>query len=267
MQNYSQLTEKVKKFGVAKKENWLEKNDQKKIADIILKNKPEKGEKKSWLSLNFRSHLIKFLTFDYLNLSNSFYLLKLSKKLNLNEIANNILGAESKLCGIDFYYNNKSNNPVLDWHCDTAYSGSKNVETFLHPDNYAIKFFFYLTDVFIDNGCLSYIPGSNKITYVLKKGIYEKSINYSPYWSLTDYRKMIAKNYSFIKKHLSENFLKEVLDKIDMVLENPNKNNIFDNKIDKGGALIFDESGIHRGSKLLFSDRMALRFFYKKKLI
>ena len=38
----------------------------------------------------------------------------------------------------------------------------------------AIKFFFYLTDVSIDNVCLSYIAKSNKIAYALKKGIYER---------------------------------------------------------------------------------------------
>ena len=40
------------------------------------------------------------------------------------------------------------------------------------------------------------------------------------------------------------------------------------NKVDgmrKGGAVIFDESGIHRGSKTSLTDRIALRFFYKKK--
>ena len=38
----------------------------------------------------------------------------------------------------------------------------------------------------------------------------------------------------------------------------------YDNEIKKGGAVVFDETGIHRGSKTSLNDRKALRFFYKK---
>ena len=42
------------------------------------------------------------------------------------ELAEEIFQKKAKLCGIDFYYNPRSEDPVLDWHCDTSYSGKKN---------------------------------------------------------------------------------------------------------------------------------------------
>ena len=35
----------------------------------------------------------------------------------------------------------------------------------------------------------------------------------------------------------------------------------------KGGLIIFDEYGVHRGSKIKYKPRKVLRFFYRKKNI
>jgi hypothetical protein len=266
MNDIGHIADQVKKLGITKKENWLETHDQKKIINIILKNKPSKGDNKCWVPTNLKSQLINILKFNYNKLSESIYFLNLSKKLKLNEIANNIFDDESKLSGIDFYYNQKSDKPVLDWHCDTAYSGSKDIKKYLKEDNFSIKFFFYLSDVFADNGCLSYLPGSHKITNILKKGIYNNSIMYTPYWNVIQYKNTILKkdNYKYILKNVEKSFFDKILNEIDLIIDNNNHNNIFDFPIQKGGAIIFNETGIHRGSKLLYSNRMALRFFYKK---
>ena len=266
MNNFENIAQQVKDHGLAKKENWLDLEDQIKISEIISSIKPDKGSKKSWLSVSYGSHLIKLIKFDFKNLSRSFYLLNIAKKYKLREIANNIFNQKSKLIGIDFYYNVKSIDPVLNWHCDTAYSGKLDVDNFIHPEDYSIKFFFYLTDVSSDNGCLSYIPYSNRVTYALKKGIYEKKLEYTPYWSLEDYKKtiLINKNFNYIKAILGEDLLNEFLNKVTFILQNNKKTRIYDNEIKKGGAVIFDETGIHRGSKTSLNDRMALRFFYKK---
>ena len=45
------------------------------------------------------------------------------------------------------------------------------------------------------------------------------------------------------------------------------KNNIFDIPMKKGGVVIFDEFGVHRGSKIEKSPRQVIRFFYQKKNI
>ena len=41
------------------------------------------------------------------------------------------------------------------------------------------------------------------------------------------------------------------------------QNKDFYNKLDRGGAIIFDESGAHIGSKPSKNDRLVLRYSYK----
>ncbi len=267
MSELIELAEAVRLNGIARKDNWLNAEDEKKARNIIASIKPKKGSKKSWLSTTLLSQIIKVIKFDYKNLSRSLFFTNLAKKLELKKIADKIFDAETELLGIDFYYNPKSDEPVLDWHCDTSYSGATEVKKFINPENYAIKFFFYLTDVSSDNGCLSYIPKSNKIAYALKKGIFEGAISYTPYWSLSDFRKTIQTNHNFnyLKNILGENILNEFINNTNFINEKNSINHNFDNEMKKGGAIIFDESGIHRGSKTRLHDRMALRFFYKKK--
>tara|TARA_B100000029_G_scaffold175461_1_gene172745 strand:+ start:1660 stop:2466 length:807 start_codon:yes stop_codon:yes gene_type:complete len=267
MTEISQLAQEVKLKGISRKEKWLNQADEDKAREIIKSIKPSKGDKKSWLSTTIKSHIIKLIKLDYKNLSRSFFFTNLAKRLELKKIAEEIFESKAELLGIDFYHNPISDSPVLDWHCDTSYSGAKNVKNFLRPEDYAVKFFFYLTDVSTDNGCLSYIPTSNKITYALKKGIFERAIKYSPYWSLKEFRKtiQIKDNYNYIKDVIGENILSEFLTKTNFIEEENSTNHSFDNEMGKGGCLIFDETGIHRGSKTKLSERMALRFFYKKK--
>ena len=149
---------------------------------------PKKGEKNSWVPVDTKSQFIKLLKFDLKAISDSIYFKNLSKKLNLNNIASKIFGDEAYLAAVDYYFNPISNKPVLDWHCDTAYSGAKEVKNLLSPEDYSIKFFFYLTDTSPDNGCLSYIPLSHEISYALKKGLYEGFLKYTPYWSIDQFR-------------------------------------------------------------------------------
>lgn len=267
MPEYSQLAENVKKYGITRIENWLKLEDQQIIEKIITSIKPKKGSKKSWVAINNKSIILKLLKLDIKAVFNSIYFTKLANRLDLNAISDQIFSHKSELAGIDMYYNPISNSPILDWHCDQAYSGSKDVKNFVEPEDFAIKFFFYLTDVNTNNGCLSYIPESHKVAYALKKGIYNNHIKYAPYWNIKDFKKIILdnKNIQYLRSNIEDGVLERVLNKIDLILNNSNENLLFDNKMDKGGAVIFNESGIHRGSKNLFSDRMCLRYFYKKK--
>ena len=112
---------------------------------------------------------------------------------------------------IDGYYNSTNDNkdkPVIPWHTDQAYSGSqlKDIKKFVNPNDYTLKFFIYLTDVYKNNGCMSYIPGSHKITYLIRKGIYEKKLDYAPYWSIDQIVDFISleKNKNYILKNLNE---------------------------------------------------------------
>ena len=96
----------------------------------------------------------------------------------MKQFADLAFGKESYLNMIDSYYSPISNKEVLPWHVDQAYSGKIKIDEdeIVHPDQYSIKFFIYLSKVGSDNGCTSYIPGTNKITYALRKGIKERKI-------------------------------------------------------------------------------------------
>ena len=65
-----------------------------------------------------------------------------------------------------------------------------------------LKIFIYLTDVGPDDGCMSYVQGSHKIGYAIRKAIYEKKIHYQPYWSIKDFKQIITVN----KKHFDNYF-------------------------------------------------------------
>ena len=63
-----------------------------------------------------------------------------------------------------------------------------------------------MTDVSSKNGCMSYIPGSHKIGFAIRKGIFEKKIEYQPYWNLIDLRNLVKKNKKYLSNFFGENF-------------------------------------------------------------
>ena len=266
MPSTDKISQEVKDKGFSKVENWLSQKDQNRIANIILKGRPKKGSPDSTACLNFKAIISNLIKLKYEKVSSSLFLSGISKKLKLKEIAEKIFLSKAKLTNIDYYFSEKSTAPVLDWHCDNAYSGKKDVTTFLNPEDFSIKFFFYLSNVYPDNGCLSYIAKSNKVTYALRKGIYEKKIKYSPYWSLVDLRNKITEKETikYIKNFVDDEDIEEFLSQANLVISNNYNTKKYDQTIDKGGAIVFDESGIHRGSATRFSSRLALRFFFKK---
>lgn len=284
MDNNTEIVKAVQSKGFFTKENWLSPEDLEEASRIVMSIKPVRPSTLGLVPYNLPKILTKLCKFDIKAIYRSIFFLRMANKLRLKNIAEKIFNEKAKLHGIDFYYNPQSEKPVLNWHCDTAYSdyeGNKDVKDFIHPDNYSIKFFFYLTDVSSENGCLSYIPTSNKITYALKKGIFEGRLKYSPYWSLHDYRNTIQKKeyYDYIKNLIGEDVISKFLDISNLESSKSdsdffgnsssksrknNSENIFDNEIKKGGAIIFNESGIHRGSKTKLSYRAVFRFFYKR---
>ena len=151
--NLSEISKKVKNFGVIKKENWLDQEDIKKTKLIIEKINCAKGNNDGIFYLNLKFKIIELLKLKFEKISYEKYFVNLSKKLGLNKIADQIFDFPAKLHRVDCYSNPISNAPVLDWHVDNAYSGQKVVDKFLNPENSAIKFFFYLSDVYTDNGC------------------------------------------------------------------------------------------------------------------
>ena len=257
--------EKLKENGILKIDNFLSDFDLNKSISIIKYLNVLKGDTRGHFSKKLNFLFSKLLQGDFKKIKNTFSFLNLEKKLFLKEIADNFFGEESILSLIDCYISPKSTGDVLPWHLDNAYSGQMNVESFVHPKANSLKFFFYLTDVTSDNGCLSYIAKSHKIAFVLKEGIYNGELKYTPYWHLADFLKTITinQNYNYIKKKLGQNQLDNCIDSVYLATNKKNTN--FDVPINKGGVLIFDEAGAHRGSKPMLNDRLALRFLYKRK--
>ena len=267
--NFTEISLSIKKNGYFLIKDFLEKQDiinLKKILDVNTK----KNTSSSFISFKKVDLLKSILRLDTNKFKKNYIINKIKNKYNLNSIASTILGKKNELYAIDSYKSEKNKDMIIPWHTDQAYSGQKKIEEsqIVNPDKAALKFFFYLTDVDSDNGCLGYIPGSHKISYYLKKLILQKKIEYSPYWSLYDYRNFISINN--IKKNLldfiSEDEINQFL-KISSFIETDKKDsNLFDLPATEGSLLIFDESGVHRGAALNKSDRLCLRYFFRKKI-
>ena len=269
--NAVEIIEKIKRDGFYKAENFLDKNNliivEKILNKRILKKNVSKGEVGTFFyrSRNKVFLLNKLLKLQILYFLDCLKLINLTKKLHLKPLADKILGTKTKLYSIDSYFSPKSDEPVLDWHFDQSYSGKSDVKKFYDPQDAALKFFVYLTPVDLDNGCLGYIPGSNKIAYHLKKGIFEGSLEYKPYWKLIDFRNVLKNPVysSYIEKKIGIDLIKKFMEDTKFVETPPYTTDKFYNKLDKGGAIIFDESGAHIGSKPSKHDRLVLRFVYK----
>ena len=76
------------------------------------------------------------------------------------------------------------------------------------------------------------------------------------------------KEYDKLKensKYISEMIGEKVLERFLSIANNANlTTGKFDKPIKAGGAVVFNEGGIHKGNKTSVSPRYALRFFFKK---
>jgi len=258
------IVNKLKKSGITSISQCLNENQINFLGEKIKKFNKSKGDRGSHLPTTYLSIFIKILKFQFKDIILGLYLKRLSKKLNLKQIASDFFDTESELVDADVYVSKKSNSPVLDWHVDRAYSGEENVSEFVKAEDFGLKFIFYLTDVDRNNGCLKYIPFSNKIAFALKKGIYEKKIKYSPYWKKKDFCEMVEKNQEYISNIIEPEALNIFNDQIKK-LDSSNDLRDFSYEVKKGGAVIFDESGLHKGTEPKKNDRLVFRYIFKKK--
>ena len=112
---------------------------------------------------------------------------------------------------------------------------------------------------------MSYIPESHKITYLIRKGIFEGKLDYAPYWSIDQLQEFISnkKNKNYIMANLDDSFSFDEFEKnIDKVIKK-NDDQEFDYSMQAGDAIIFNEGLIHKGSRLSHTDRKILRFHFK----
>lgn len=261
---YSNLAQEIREKGIVKIDNFLDDNEINKISNIIKFYSAPKNTPNSYFPANFQTLLLKICKLNFTGFFHSLEILKLSQKKKLSYLANEFFEKKSKLSFVDAYYSKISKQDVLPWHTDQAYSGKKDVTNFNNPDGFFLKIFVYLTDVGPDDGCMSYIKGSHKIGYAIRKAIFEKKISYQPYWSIKDFKKIIIDNKKYFENYFKnsqilENFLIQTKN-----LENDNKK-VYGYSAKAGTAIVFDEGGVHRGSRPQNIDRMVLRFLYSPK--
>lgn len=72
-------------------------------------------------------------------------------------------------------------------------------------------------------------------------------------------------NHSYINnflkdKNIVDNFLENT-----KFIENNSDTKQYDYDMEPGDAIIFDENGIHKGSRILENERIVLRFFFSTK--
>ena len=67
---------------------------------------------------------------------------------------------------------------------------------------------------------MSYIPESHKIGYAIREGIFNRRINYQPYWRLKDFKKIIYDNLVYFENYFKDsNILHNFLKKTDDLLK------------------------------------------------
>ena len=260
------ISKEVIENGIYKFKNFLTVEEVEKFKNLLRPYFKIKGHPDTHFPSSTIGNFRKLFKFDFRKLFTSLVLQSLVKKKKLKYISNKIFKKESYNNMIDCYFSPISNLNILPWHIDLAYSGKNEISLsdIYHPDAFTIKFFIYLTPVGPNNGCTSYIPGSHKITYALRKGIKNKILNYEPHWSLEQLLNFIKKNIKYF-----ENYFKGT-DILNNFLKNANELNSsnttkFDFFMEAGDAIIFDEGGVHKGSMPLQNDRVVLRYHFKIK--
>ena len=166
----NQEINKIKRDGIIKIDNFLTFQETKQISEMIKYYSVPKSDPKSFFPTSIKKSLIKILSFNFKKFYYSLKILDINKNKKLKLLADNFFGDESHLSYIDAYYSKISNDEILPWHTDQAYSGKLSVTKFNDPDKFFLKIFVYLSDVGPGNGCMSYIPGSHKIGYAIRKG-------------------------------------------------------------------------------------------------
>ena len=264
-----QLIEEAKKIGFIKIKNFLSFQEVEDIKKKIITFISPKGNSLGHFSPNFRSKLIKIFKLEFKKFLVSNYLTNLATKKNMRNFANLYFENDSYLKMIDCYYTPISNENILPWHNDLAFSQDskerfENYKNFIDPRTVSLKFFIYLTKVGSNNGCTSFIPKSHIIIKFLSLLIYRKKISYKPYWDLKNLRLFlkdeIVKNY-FLAHFGNLDLITEFLEKTKFIEQNLDEDK-YDFSMNPGDAIIFDEAGVHKGSKTTLNDRFVLRYHY-----
>ena len=168
---------------------------------------------------------------------------------------------ESDLVRIDLYRWTKSQEAILDWHTDRAYSGDKVVYNKANKRLFSYKLFIHLSDTVTNGGEMSFIPGGLEVSLAVRRIFRNDMSKYMPFWKLTQIQ-------DFIDLYGIEKFCRD--GKITLedfrIFKSSCQNCLHDDELYslhqvKGGALIFDERTYHRQGRGRGRGAV-LRFFF-----
>ena len=264
------IVRQVSEFGIAKLPNFLN-YDEIETSLNMVKGKikgTDSGQYGQYIPHNLKIILIKFLKLDFVRLKQGLEIRNMIRKRpQLKQISDGIFKCKSRLAFVDGYCLKRGKE--IFWHSDGILKNS------FKPDKLLI--FIYLTKVSQDNGCMGYISKSHKIMKQIKKGMIEKKINIESKnrenlpleggnFSLDYLKKLILdrKNYEYLKENLEDKKnLDDFITKIHSIEKNSNLDGAA-SEMNPGDAIIFDQSGIHGGSKITLNERPILRFHFSR---
>ena len=276
-QNFNNISQQIKDKGVVSVSNLLSHRDLEDILNMV--KEPKKGSSESYYLTNLRQYFVKLLKLDFKKINNSLFLIKIASKLKFKQIAEAAFGTKAELQMIDCYHNSKSSKQILSWHNDIGikdYNDSNSLKNFYETAEATfskssktargIKFFIYLTDVKSDNGSLAVIPHSAEIVKNICTLILNKKINPASFWNLKNLRDLVKQKYvqSLLNENIKDEKIQQFLHDTQFIENETPDTSQFDFNLKKGGAVIFDELSVHRGSAPQKTDRIVLRFIYKK---
>ena len=274
------ISNQLKKNGVVSLKNLLDENSVNKILKKV--KKPKKGSIESFYPVFLKQYLAKLVKLDFKKINDSLFLKKIAEKFKFKEIVENSTGEKAELQMIDCYYNEASNEKIINWHNDIGFKDlneNKSIKNFYDTSKATlygaknkqsargIKFFLYLTDVQCNNGSLAIIPNSNEVVKNICSLILEKKIDLREFWRLESLRKIVCEEN--VKNLLSDKIGEEKVNNFienTSFINNEKKDTLkFDFELNKGSIVIFDELCVHRGAAPQKNSRLVLRFIYRKK--
>jgi hypothetical protein len=217
--------------------------------------------------LDLRSYLRYSRFIDLRYFFDCLYLIFKSKnqnwKRNIPTLSFNYKTAVSR---IDSYISKKSDEDIVEWHCDQSFGGATHPAEFFGNANGIVstknenKLFLHITDVKYGNGAFSYIPYSHKINMAIRNLINKRIIKYKPFLLLKDAIELVGvehkdKFLQILTEEQIENFIKNAK----KALSNDKE---FLIECKAGDAVLFNEFGYHKGTAPKLSDRIIFRYFY-----
>ena len=125
-----------------------------------------------------------------------------------------------------------------------------------------------MTDVESENGSFAYLPYSNHIVRAITTLMLNKKIEFKFYWKLEDLRNLVAKNpvKDLLIDKVGIETVNNFLSNSEFIKEEKKDTFAYDFEMDRGGVVIFDALGVHRGGSPSKTPRLVLRYHYRKKI-